>query len=32
MIWALIIGGIVVATFATTLVIVIRGERELDKA
>jgi len=32
MIWAIIIGGIVVATFAITLFIVIRGYRELDKA
>jgi hypothetical protein len=31
MIWGLIIGGMVVITFGTTLYIIVKGEKELDK-
>jgi hypothetical protein len=32
MIWGLIIGGIVIGGLAATLLIVVKGEKELDKA
>jgi hypothetical protein len=32
MIWGLIIGGIVIGGFVTTIIIVVKGENELDKA
>lgn len=32
MIWAAILGGMVVVTFGSVLYIIVKGERELDKA
>jgi hypothetical protein len=32
MIWAAIFGGMIVITFGTVLFVIVKGERELDKA